>query len=81
MRRLVCAILLLAGLSPIAAWPCPVCNTPTGDQVREGIFNRHFVRNAVIVLAPFPIFAAGVAWIYFGGSSARKEEHFNETGS
>ena len=38
-----------------AALACPVCDTETGKQVREGIFGEGFAQNAVAVGAPLPI--------------------------
>lgn len=65
---------LLLGTMPVA-WGCPVCSSPTGVQVREGIFNESFWRNAAVTLAPFPIFAAGVAWIFWGGKPRASNEN------
>lgn len=55
----------------VPALPCPVCSTPTGVEVRNGIFNEDFWRNATQILAPFPVFAASVAWIFWGGRKQR----------
>ena len=46
---------------------CPVCDSPTGLQVREAIFNGDLLRNLVLTVAPFPILGAIAAWIHFGG--------------
>ena len=45
---------ILLGTAAIAA-ACPVCNTETGQQVREGIFGEGFVQNVFAVAAPIPI--------------------------
>ena len=60
-------LLLVFMIAAPLALSCPVCASPTGIQVREGIFNDQFWRNTAVTLAPFSIFAAGVAWIFRGG--------------
>ena len=46
---------------------------PTGiNRVKAGIFNETFVRRAVAVLAPFPVFSGIVALIYFGPPKIRR---------
>lgn len=46
---------------------CPVCHTPTGQQVRAGIFDERFGENLLLTLAPFPALAAVVVAMHFGG--------------
>ena len=56
---------------------CPFCHTPSGvNEVKAGIFNETFWVRTAAVLAPFPIFAGIIAFIYFGpaGKSLDKEE-------
>jgi hypothetical protein len=58
---LTISLTLLAHL----AGACPLCHTPTGQQVRAGIFGAGFLRNVLFSAAPFPFFAAVVALVYF----------------
>jgi hypothetical protein len=67
--------LVLGGTTEVLA--CPVCETPTGIEVRQGIFNERFWVNVAAVLSPFPIFAGAVAWILFGGRKLSSKS--NET--
>ena len=45
---------------------CTLCHTPTGEQVRAGIFNESFGSNLLLTLAPFPVLAAIVLALHFG---------------
>lgn len=45
---------------------CPVCDTPTGQQVRAGLFNENFGSHLLLTLAPFPILALLVLALHFG---------------
>jgi hypothetical protein len=45
---------------------CTLCHTPTGQQVRAGIFNESFGNNLLLTLAPFPVLAAVVLALHFG---------------
>lgn len=54
---------LLLRLSPILA--CPVCDTTTGRQVREGILNADFPFHLAGALLPFVVLTAIVAAIHF----------------
>lgn len=58
--------LAMGGLPASAAVACPFCESPTGQQVRAGIFNVDFVDHLFLTLLPFPILLAIVALIYFG---------------
>ena len=53
MRTLAAWLLLV---SPAVA--CPFCESETGRQVRQGIFDRHFVDNLLLTLLPFPVLLA-----------------------
>ena len=58
---------LIVVLFSTSASACPFCHPPTGvNQVKAGIFNDTFWPRAAAVLAPFPILAGIVAFIYFG---------------
>ncbi|HWE00008.1 MAG TPA: hypothetical protein VG345_13250 [Bryobacteraceae bacterium] len=57
--------ILLYLFAGAAAYGCPFCHSTTGEQVRAGIFNANFAPNLIALLAPFPVFAAVVAWMYF----------------
>ena len=54
------AVLLLA----LPADACPVCDTRTGQAVRQGIFDDRFGVNVLLTLLPFPVFLAIVAALY-----------------
>jgi hypothetical protein len=64
-------IVLLCVGSPLSA--CPFCYPPSGiNQVKAEIFGETFGSRAAAVLAPFPIFAGIVAFIYFGPTKRRQ---------
>ena len=64
---LIAAVLLLATFVASDAFACPFCHPPSGvNEVKAGIFNETFLDRAAAVLAPFPIFAGIVAFIYYG---------------
>lgn len=65
LRRLI-SFLLCGALSTVPAVACPFCDTATGKLVREGVFNRHFGVNLLLVLAPFPICLTIGALLYYG---------------
>lgn len=48
--------------SSVAARACTVCDSPTGHQVRAGLFNGHFLQTLLLVAAPFPVMAVAV-WL------------------
>ena len=45
---------------PAAVMACPICDTPTGEQVRAGIFGAGFFSTLLTVLLPFPILLVAV---------------------
>lgn len=51
---------------------CPLCHTETGQQVRAGILNGDFTSNLLVTVAPFPVFALIVGWIYYRKDSEPK---------
>lgn len=53
-------------LSAISAHACTVCDSPTGHQVRAGLFNGHFLHMLLITALPFPLFALAVLLVHFG---------------
>ena len=61
---ITCLVVVL--LMSATALSCPVCDTETGKDVRAGIFDEEFGRNAVLTLLPFPVLLAIVAMIHFG---------------
>lgn len=66
-------IILLCVAPPLRA--CPFCYSPSGiNQVKAEIFNETFWSRAAAVLAPFPIFAGIVAFIYFGPTTRHQPE-------
>jgi hypothetical protein len=56
--------LVVGSARPVVA--CPFCESSTAEQVRDGIFNQDFLRNAALALAPFPFLLSVVALLYFG---------------
>ena len=48
-----------------AARACVTCDSATACQVRSGIFHPDFAHMLFLILAPFPLFAALGAAIYF----------------
>ena len=62
----------LALLGAVPAVACPVCDTGTGEQVRQGIFDERFGLNLALTLAPFPIFLAVAALLYYGFPAGRR---------
>ena len=69
VMRTLFAWLLLAS----SAVACPFCDSETGQQVRQGIFDRNFVDNLLLTLIPFPVLLAIVVLIYFGLPPYNKE--------
>jgi hypothetical protein len=55
-----------------SALACPVCETDTGQQVREGIFNSDFGGTLAAMVLPFLVLASVVAVIH-GGTPARTQ--------
>lgn len=69
---LICVLLLTAS----TAMACPVCDGgPDGiNEVKNGIFNCQLLLRAAAVLAPFPVFAGIVVFIYFGPKGSPQRE-------
>ena len=61
------AALVLGG----TAQACPICDSETGKEVREGIFGEGLGRNAAAVVLPGAAVGAVVGVIHFGGRSPR----------
>jgi hypothetical protein len=40
---------------------CPICDSETGNQVREGIFGKEFGTNVLLTLAPVPVLFGMIA--------------------
>ena len=68
MRRLAVVARSFVLMVTSAAAGCPLCHTRTGEQVRAGIFNEHFASTLFFTVAPFAVFAAVVACVYFPGA-------------
>ena len=51
-------------LNVIPAWACPLCHSPTGEKVRDGIFNSQFPSTLVSMALPFVVIAGVVAVIH-----------------
>jgi hypothetical protein len=64
MRRWFAVAAALAACGAAAA--CPVCDSPTGRQVRTGLFNGgDFWFNAGVTVLPFVVFGGIVAAIRY----------------
>jgi len=72
--RLSTAIALLLVAAPGAIRACTVCASPTGQQVRDGIFNESFLPTFAVVAAPFPILLLGLALYHFGMPAFRPSD-------
>ncbi len=57
---------LMLALPALPGNACPICETDTGQQVRQGIFDGSFGWNVFVTLLPFPILLGVVLAIYFG---------------
>ncbi|MFN3651283.1 MAG: hypothetical protein ACK47B_17040 [Armatimonadota bacterium] len=66
---LVVGLLALTVLFAAPAAACPVCATDTGIQVRQGIFDERFWRNALLLLLPFPVYLGLAVTLYHGLSA------------
>ena len=64
------AAAVLLGARTLSA--CPVCNSGTGREVRDGIFGPDFGRNVALTALPFPIFLGIAAAVYYGPPPWRK---------
>ena len=51
-------------LNAVTACACPLCHSPTGEKVREGIFNSEFPMTFVSMVMPFVVIAGVVAVIH-----------------
>ena len=71
------AIILTA---PVAVLACPICSSPTGQQVRKGIFGDDFWGTLLVVVSPFPVLLLCIAAYYyglpkFGGRPSRQRQN------
>ncbi len=71
VSRAACSALAAASLSAGAS-ACPLCHTPTGREVRAGIFDTSFKFKLLATIAPFPVFIGVVSLIYFGPPKSKK---------
>ncbi|MDX1931110.1 MAG: hypothetical protein SFU56_00750 [Capsulimonadales bacterium] len=67
-----CLLLALLATSTPHADACPVCDSPTGREVRREIFNEEFGPNLLRTVLPFPIFLGITAFLYVGPPSFRR---------
>jgi hypothetical protein len=63
MKRLVLSALFFFALT-ISVFACPICDTETGQQVRESIFGEDFGRNVLLTLAPVPVLLGIMALVF-----------------
>jgi hypothetical protein len=66
MNRLPVYIALWLLLSGRDVAACPTCNQSTREAVNAAIFNEAFGHNLAVAAAPFFVFGAISAWLYFG---------------
>ena len=59
-------LVVVAGLGGGRAGACPVCDSDTGRQVREGLVDGDFARNALAVVLPFAAAGGIIAAVHFG---------------
>jgi hypothetical protein len=65
--RILKALFLFALLGSVSiVYPCPICLTDTGRQVRTGIFNHDFFLYLFYTTLPFFIFLFIIFLIYHG---------------
>jgi hypothetical protein len=64
MARLVALFVVFFAVSG-SVWACPLCDTETGRQVREGIFGQDFGKNVLLTLAPLPILLGIMALVFW----------------
>lgn len=60
---------------PALTCACPLCDTQTGRQVREGIFGDDFWSTLLVVTSPFPVLLLTLAayqydWLRLGKNKA-----------
>jgi hypothetical protein len=66
MRLLRPLAALGSALPATMAHACTVCDSPTGHQLRAGLFNGHFLRTLGIVVTPVPVFFVAVLLLHRG---------------
>jgi hypothetical protein len=67
MKSTLFNIHVIAGaalLNAATASACPLCHSPTGEKVREGIFNSQFPITLVSMALPFVVIAGVIAVIH-----------------
>jgi hypothetical protein len=75
MQSTLVTILVTAGaavLNAATASACPLCHSPIGEKVREGIFNSQFPITLVSMTLPFVVIAGVVAVIHHSSSHVPK---------
>ena len=63
-RPLLAVAATLVAASP--AWACPVCNSATGQRVRDRILDNDFGHNLIVTALPFAVFLAVAVVLHFG---------------
>lgn len=64
---------LLLTLLPSATAACPVCDGPTGQAVRAGLFNERLGAHLAATLLPFALLAVVVLALHFGVADQKDE--------
>jgi hypothetical protein len=64
-RRVLIVLMLV--IHPVVARACPVCDSDTGRQVRDGIFDGNIALHAIAVALPVAAVAGAAGIIHFGG--------------
>ncbi len=77
MTRRLLIVLILVMIHPVAARACPVCDSDTGRQVRDGIFDGNIALHAIAIGLPVAAVAGAAGIIHFGGSRPRTARRRN----
>lgn len=64
MRFVPFGVMAVIAAGPCVTRACVVCDSQVGHSVRQGIFDGHFLRQALLTAAPFPVFLAIASLIY-----------------
>jgi hypothetical protein len=65
-RPALSALVGMILIAPAVMLACPICSSPTGQQVRKGIFGDDFWGTLLVVVSPFPVLLLCIAAYYYG---------------
>ena len=66
LRKCVACAVVASALAGADAAACPVCDSETGRQVRDGLVDEGLAVNLLAVVLPFAAVGAVVAAVHFG---------------